>query len=180
MVKNRLQHFLSINPLNEDQSGFTPGRSTLNNLARLEQEIKTGQLYKHYTIAIFLDFSKAFDMVWHNGLVQKLLNKGLSGNIINYIQDFLQNRQITVGVENQKSDFYPLENGTPQGSIISPTLFNIMVDDLFEGVSPKISTSKFADDGALWVRIPNIHTSRKLLQSALNEVDQWADNGASN
>ncbi len=153
MVKNRLQHHITNNNLlEEDQSGFTPGRSTLDHLARLEQDIKTGQLNKQYTVAIFLDFSKAFDMVWHEGLIHKLTKAGLKGKIINYIRDFLTNRKITVGSNNTHSEPQGLDNGTPQGSILSPTLFNFMINDLFTGIPKEVNTSKFADDGAIWLR----------------------------
>ena len=114
-------------------------------------------------------------MVWHHGLIQKLKKIGLKGQIINYIQDFLNERKITVGIDQALSDQCPLENGTPQGSILSPTLFNIMINDLFEGLSPKINTSKFADDGALWIRTKSIVTSQNLLQKSLNKIQQWAD-----
>lgn len=61
MVKHRLQHYLDQNNIiNPDQSGFTPGHSTSDNLAGLEQDIKTGQLDRQHTVVIFLDFSKAF------------------------------------------------------------------------------------------------------------------------
>lgn len=176
MVKNRLTHYLETNNLlREDQSGFRAGRSTLDHLARLENDIKLGQALGHKTIAVFLDFSKAFDLVWHNGLIKKLNKLGLKGQIINYIIDFLKDRTIKVKTNEDISDPFELENGTPQGSILSPTLFNIMINDIFDGVSNKVSTSKFADDGALWIRSPRSDTCQRYLQGALNQVSTWAD-----
>ncbi|XP_046542833.1 uncharacterized protein LOC124253160 [Haliotis rubra] len=146
MVNIRLKHHLETNALlSHDQSGYRSNRSCLDHIFRLENDIRLAQVKKQYLAAVFLDFSKAFDMVWHDGLLQKLENVGVQGKLANYVQSFLQERSISVLVGDHLSDRHRLDNGTPQGSIISPTLFNIMIDDLFEHVrkDDNIITSKF-------------------------------------
>ena len=73
----------------------------------------------HYTCAIMLDFTKAFDLLWREGLLYKLRKQGLGGNIYSFINTFLTDRHITVRIGSTLSETYTLENGTPQG-ISSP------------------------------------------------------------
>ena len=177
MVNYRLKHHLETNGhLSHDQSGYRQQRSCLDHIFRLENDIKTAQLKRQYLAAIFIDFSKAFDMVWHAGLLSKLERVDVKGNMANFVHSFLENRSISVLMGDYLSERHSLDNGTPQGSVISPTLFNIMIDDLFEHVTNKnINTSKFADDGAIWVTHRDVSKIRKLLQETLNGVEKWCD-----
>ena len=174
MVTKRLQHYLeSNNCLTPNQSGYRKTYSTTDHLVRLQHHIRKAQHRKQYTIAVFLDFSKAFDMVWKNGLIYKVKQKGIQGVMLNFINDFMTNRSFRLKAEGHITDNYKLENGTPQGSIISPTLFNVMIDDLFKGIPQKVNTSQFADDGALWVSHYDLHTAVETMQTALNKVNEW-------
>ncbi|RUA04271.1 MAG: hypothetical protein DSY43_06760, partial [Gammaproteobacteria bacterium] len=176
MVNNRLTHHLETNQkLSLDQSGFRKSHSTTDHLVRLEHDIKTAQALGHSTIAIFIDFSKAFDMVWHNGLLKKMQNMDIHGNMVNFIQNFLTDRKLRVGLGTTHSDTYNLENGTPQGSVISPTLFNIMIDDIFQNKQKQVSTAKYADDATLWTSSRNIKTAAKRIQTTLKTTQTWAN-----
>jgi ribonuclease HI len=176
MVTKRLNHHLETEGhISPDQSGFRKGHSTIDHIVRLENDIRMAQIKRQYLAAIFLDFSKAFDMVWHQGLLQKLAHKAVKGRMANFIQSFLEDRSLSVRVGKSTSDALLLQNGTPQGSIISPTLFNIMIDDLFHEVSRRVSTAKFADDGTLWIQNRNISRIRTELQQSLDTIGKWCD-----
>ena len=92
----------------------------------------------------FLDISKAFDKVWHEGLVFKLQQNGISGNLLNIFEDFLRNRKQRVVLNGQTSNWESIHAGVPQGSILGPLLFSIYINDLAENLSsnPKL----YADD----------------------------------
>ncbi len=99
---------------------------------------------------------KAYDMLWKEGLLIKLDQIGIGGRIYNWIKEFLIERNIKVKVGDYISREGSIENGTPQGSVLSPLLFIIMINDVFATIGENINKSLFADDGALWLRGRNV------------------------
>ena len=125
MINWRLQAFLEeISFLDKSQSGFRSGRCTTDSLVKLETQIKDSLIDKEYCVAVFLDISKAFDTVWHHGLLAKLAATGIKGRLASFLQQFLSQRKIQVKIGQSISNSFPMAAGVPQGSVISPTLFN--------------------------------------------------------
>jgi len=116
------------------QKGFHRGRSTMDAVTSLDSDIKKAMVNREVLLAVFIDIEKAYDMLWKEGLVIKLYEAGVRGRMINWIQDILKNRRIQVRVANAFSAGTDIDNGTPQGSVISPVLFNIMINDIFEEI----------------------------------------------
>ena len=100
------------------------------------------------TRAVFLDMSKTFDKVWHNGLLFKLKKNGISGNLLNVITDFLYQRKQRIVLNGQHLSWANVEAAVPQGSILGPLFFLIYMNDLSDGLTsnPKL----FADDTSLY------------------------------
>ena len=96
------------------------------------------------TQAVLLDISKAFDRVWHAGLLYKLKSYGISGQIFGLISSFLSNRRLQVVLDEKSSQEYPVNMGVSQGSIVGPTLFLRYINDLPDDVICNIAIS--ADD----------------------------------
>ena len=90
------------------------------------------------------DISKAFDRVWHDGLLHKLKSYGISGHIFGLISSFLSNRRLQVVLDGKSSQEYPVNAGVPQGSILGPTLFLLYINDLPDDVISNIAI--YADD----------------------------------
>ena len=100
------------------------------------------------TQAVALDISKAFDRVWHAGLLHKLKSYGISGQIFGLISSFLSNRWLWVALDGKSSQEYPVNAGVPQGSILGPTLFLLYINDLPDDVICNIAI--YSDDTTLY------------------------------
>ena len=175
MVSTRLSWWMETNKLfNKFQSGFRKHRCTTDQILRLADEAHQAIHTKQCTLAIMLDLEKAFDLVWHRGLLYKMEKLGLKGNILQFIADFLTNRNIRVRVGSSISNPYPLQNGTPQGSVISPLLFLIMINDI-DIPENNVQLSLFADDSAAWKSGRNVKTLCKDVQAYLNRLVSFFD-----
>ena len=178
MVNKRLIFVLeSKGVLNVQQSGFRKHRSTLEHLVHLEHCIAEAFANREFMIAIFLDIQKAYDMTWRNGILRKLYAYGLRGNLPMFIQNFLTDRTFSVRLPCKvTSDIFVQENGVPQGSVLSPTLFNVAINDILSSASvPRtLRYSLYADDCAMWHSSRNAQSSAQQIQLALESVNRWA------
>ena len=149
IIFNAIYSFLQSNGLlSKNQSGFRPGDSTINQLLAITQDIFNSFENNCETRAVFLDISKAFDKVWHKGLIFKLASNGIEGNILNLLKNFLSDRYQRTVLNGTTSDWLPLNCGVPQGSVLGPLLFLVYINDLTDNIS---STMKlFADDSSLF------------------------------
>ena len=96
---------------------------------------------------IFLDIQKAFDKIWHSGLLYKLKRIGINGDLLKLIESYLKNRSQRVVLNSSFSEFLDIVSGVPQGSILGPLLFLIYLNDIVDNISCPISL--FADDTSL-------------------------------
>ncbi len=135
----------------------------------LEHEIRKAQINRESVVAVFFDIEKAYDMMWREGLLIKLCKLGIKGQMYRWINNFLSGRAIKVRI-GKVSEKFVIGNGTPQGSIVSPLLFSIMINDVFEDLDNGLGLSLFADDGATW----NIGFIVKKLQEAIAIVEEWS------
>ena len=118
MIGNRLSWYMETNNyFNKFQSGFRRGRSCIDHILRLQDDIHKANNSRGYTVGVFLDLEKAFDLVWKDGILFKLQQLGLSGNIYKWISDFLSHRTIQVRIGNTLSNSYTLQNGSPRAAL---------------------------------------------------------------
>lgn len=177
MINKRLMWYLESNNLiSEFQSGFRSERSTNDNLIRLETFIRNAFINKEHVVAIFFDLEKAYDTTWRYGILKDLHDLGLRGRLPSFIQSFLEDRTIQVRVGSTLSDLYDQEQGVPQGSILSTTLFNIKINNIVQCLDDKTDCSLYVDDFCICYRSKNMRIIERKLQQNLNRIENWATN----
>ena len=178
IIFNNLYSYLQANNLiTKNQSGFRPGDSTTNQLLYLVNEIHQAfENPKSLEVrAVFLDISKGFDKVWHNGFIFKLKQNGVSGNLLKFFQNYLNNRKQRVVLNDSFSNYSTIESGVPQGSVLGPLLFLIYINDLERNTKSNINF--FADDTMLFSIVKDPVISADNLNHDLNIIQlcshQW-------
>ena len=174
VFKNLYNFFIDNNLITKNQSGFRPGDSGTNQLLSFVHEIhqafNDGRCLE--VRSVYLDLSKAFDKVWHEGLIFKLKQNGVDGNLLKLFTNYLSNRKQRVVLNGQTSDWAPIFSGVPQGSVLGPLLFLIYINDLEDGILSKIKF--FADDTSLYSIVKNVQTSADELNTDLKRINDWA------
>ena len=167
-------YLVSNNLITKNQSGFVPGDSCTNQLLYLINEIHEAfEDPKSLEVrAIFLDISKAFDKVWHEGLMFKLKQNGVSGKLLSFFKSYLSNRKQRVALNGFYSDLAEIESGVPQGSVLGPLLFLVYINDLENGI--KSNVKFFADDTMLYSIVKDPLLSAADLNHDLEKINQWA------
>ena len=124
-------------------------------------------------MAAFLDVEKAFDNFWHNGLRYKIFMPDLPTKMTRWLSDFLVGRVIQVNANGFLSDKISPIAEVPQGSVLSPLLFLIYVNNLPKPHHRQNSKSQFADETVLWAASKNVQLAAKLLQKDLRKLAKW-------
>ena len=130
------------------QYGFRSSRSTADLLTVVSDRIARAFNRSGAAQAMALDISKAFDMVWHAGLLHKLKSYGISGLIFSLISSFLSSRRLQVVLDGKSSQEYPVNAGVPESSVLGATLFLLYINDLSDDVICDIAI--YADDTTLY------------------------------
>ena len=168
-------YFETNNLFTNSQSGFRKGDSCISQLLAIVHDI-----YNNFdanpsidTRGVFLDISKAFDRVWHEGLLFKLQSYGINGPLLGLIKDFLTDRLQRVVINGQVSSWKEILAGFPQGSILGPLLFLIYINDLPTNIDSDVKI--FADDTSLFSKVLNPTVSVNLLNKDMGTIQAWAN-----
>jgi hypothetical protein len=125
---------------------------------------------------IFFDISAAFDKVWHSGLIYKLVKINLPLYLIKWIITFLSNRKFRIKIGEYFTEYYDVLTGVPQGSVLSPTLFSVFINDIpMNNKKNKMNSLLFADDLAYYhIYKKGDGAVNKMINKHLSKLEQWA------
>lgn len=173
VFKNLFNFLRENNIISPHQSGFQPGDSTTNQLAYLYHVFCQALDSKKDMRIVFCDISKAFDRVWHRGLLFKLSKIGVKGKLLDFFKDYLTNRYQRVVIQGQCSEPGLIKAGVPQGSVLGPLLFLIYINDLVDGIASNIKL--FADDTTIYMEVNDPNQTAHILNHDLTTLKAWAD-----
>eukprot|EP01059_Diplonema_ambulator_P003877 TRINITY_DN13576_c0_g3_i6.p1 TRINITY_DN13576_c0_g3~~TRINITY_DN13576_c0_g3_i6.p1 ORF type:complete len:346 (+),score=68.40 TRINITY_DN13576_c0_g3_i6:93-1040(+) len=185
MIKRRANYLLEddtteVVKLSTAQAGFRTGRDTTEQIALLTQTLKDNNDDNKFSISIFLDFEKAFDTVNKARLMERLRKMKLPPRYVKWISSFLKERKAAVNVDGTTGEYFTKEEGTPQGTVLSPLLFLCFIDDLAKKLEEhEIDTehvrSLFDDDVAVVVSGKDAEEARQRAEKVLHLIEEWTE-----
>ena len=180
IILSRLLFFLESNSiLSPRKAGLRSGRSTLDQILLLSQSISDGFNKPRpgsRTILSTIDFSKAFDPVWHPTLFHKLILAGLPPCFARWTQSFLSDRRTSVVYQNHKSRSFRVRRSVLQGSVLGPVLFSLFINDLPASLPSSVGCSLYAVDLAIWSSSsPLVPTAVEATKGALFRLERWSE-----
>ena len=155
------------------QSGFIPGHSTVTHLVEMYHEFCRAVSEGKEIRIVFCDVSRAFDRVWHRGLLFKLHKCGITGSLLTWLTNYLSDRYQRVVLNGQFSSWMLIQAGVPQGSVLGPLLFLIFINDITYVVK-HCQIRMFADDTSLFIEVDDRIRTAELIEQDLEAISAWA------
>ena len=173
IVNSRMVNYLNRYGINyEGQYGFRKNRNTTDAILDLTGNILEGFDKGMISIALFLDMTKAFDSIKHETLLKKMECYGIRGCVLQWFRNYLSNRNLKVIFQNVLSNEFPVKCGVPQGSVLGPLLYSLLVNDMPRSL--KFSNCVlYADDTTLLISGNNIDFLYKKINDDLSRLEQW-------
>ena len=159
--------------IDKAQNGSRKGRSPVDSLVALENEIHGAILRNRLLVAIFVDLQKAYDTCWDYLILQELYKAGLRGNLGFFIAGFMRNRKFQVRVGNKLSAVHRLTLGVPQGSVLSGILFMVAVNTVISYIPSSISKSLYLDDMRFSIEVFDLRTAENTLNGLCRRLVSW-------
>ena len=154
--------------ITSNQSGFTKGDSAINQMVNITNDIGRALDSGKEIRVVFCDISKAFDRVWHKGLLFKLNQYGISGNLLLWFENYLSGRVQRVALNGNYSGWKCIKAGVPQGSLLGPLLFIIFINDIIDDIDACIKL--FADDTTIYLTVDTPENTAELLNRDLEKI----------
>ena len=172
VFKNLYNFLIDNNLLYKYQSGFLPHHSTVFQLIDIYHNICQAIDNNLFSCIVFCDVSKAFDRVWHRGLLFKLRQNGIDGKLLQWLNSYLTNRKQKVTLKSCASTIKSILAGVPQGSVLGPLLFLVYINDIAKQLLSL--TRLFADDSSLFYAAARLSDIAGIINHDLIMLSNWA------
>ena len=174
VASNITNHVVTQNLLDDKQWAYRKGKSTEQLLIHLTERWREAVERKLFVGILFVDFTKAFDTVSHNILLQKLNDLGIRGDIWLWLKNYLTERRQFVRINGCDSDTHIITHGVPQGSVLEPKLFSLFTKDLPKSLH-SAETYLYADDTTIYCIEETIDLLTNTPNNVLAELQEWCD-----
>ena len=173
------KHFLDNSLMNKNQSGYKPHHSCTTALLHISDYIYDAMDNGEIVFLVLLDYSKAFDLANHNLIIAKLRALGFDESALDWLKSYLDNRKQKVLLDSDESSLIELENGVPQGSILGPLLFTILVNDISD-VIRNCQYHLYADDTQLYLKtkVDDAVETIVKINDDLNRIAKFSQNNS--
>ena len=162
------------NYIDPRQHGFLPEKSCTTQMLPFISKLSSSLNSKSRTDVVYFDFAKAFDSVNHDLILQKLkTNYGVDGLLLQFIRNYLKDREQHVIIGGERSDALSVQSGVPQGSILGPLLFVLFINDIFKVIGEGTSIALYADDTKIWREIL-CDEDQIILQRDIDSLHKWS------
>ncbi|WP_435316530.1 reverse transcriptase domain-containing protein, partial [Klebsiella pneumoniae] len=177
MVSNRITWFLEKNEkYNPAQSGFRKGKSTMDAVYQLVANINKAMEKKNHLTAVFFDLEKAYDTIWRSEVIKTLIKMGIRDQTLHFFKNFLNNRRFIVKIGSATSAEKEIEEGIPQGSVLSVVCFALAINDIYTSIPEGVEHSLYVDDLVIYVSAKKGNLSDRRLQGGIFSLEKWAKN----
>ena len=173
-LKSRIKAMMRrLRAENENQAAYKKRRLCQEHTVHLTQTVSQALNERKCVLLFMLDVKGAFDKLWNRGLIYKLHSWGLSTRLLRCVASFMRERSLRVHEGTAKSRVVNMLAGTPQGSIVSPLLFILFMDDLKDELPDGVRLYQFADDISLSVVSSCPRAAEWLMQRSLEAIEKW-------
>lgn len=172
IILTRLENFTEQNKLLiPEQFGFRKSHSTILQLFRITNKIVHNYNNRKTSALLLLDIENAFDSVWHEGIISRMITYNFPDYLIRITMEFLKNRNFSVKINNNFSDSITIPAGLPQGSVLSPLLFSLYVNEI--PFAQHTDIAMYADDTAIISTSMQKFTANKYLEEHMNHISTF-------
>ncbi|CAK1547954.1 unnamed protein product [Leptosia nina] len=176
LIKNRLEWYLEHNRLlSNSQFGFRKAKSAIDNISILTSDINIVFSCNQHVVAAFVDIRSAYDNVVISILQKNLLKLGIPNVLINFIISLLEQRYIFLNIDESVQLKRTISKGLPQGSVLSPLLYNIYTHDLADSLHSTINILQYADDLVIYTIDANFNCACNFLNQGHTDLKCWLD-----